>query len=299
MIYTLTFNPSIDYLIGLDEDIAVGGMNRSDDTRYLVGGKGLNVSQILNNLGVSNTALGFVAGFVGKQITQGLTKCGVASDFIELENGNSRINVKIHTSVDTEINAKGPDIDEMALAKMCKRISCVKKDDYLIISGSPAGNMTETDLCRIIEASGTKNLICDLSGKWLKEVLKYEPFLIKPNHMELAEAVGYETNPKDGKAITEAARRLIGQGARNVLVSCADIGAYLVRDNGEVMFEKAPKGTAVNAVGAGDSLLAGFVAGLLGKEGRYDYALRLAVAAGSATAFSTDLATKEEIYKLL
>lgn len=299
MIYTLTFNPSIDYLIGLDEDIAVGGMNRSNDTRYLVGGKGLNVSQVLNNLGVSNTALGFVAGFVGKQITQGLTECGVASDFIELENGNSRINVKIHTSVDTEINAKGPDIDEMALAKMCKRISCIKKDDYLIISGSPAGNMTEADFGRIVEASGTKNLICDLSGKWLKEVLHFRPFLIKPNHIELSEAVGYEIDPNDERTVTGAARQLIEQGARNVLVSCADIGAYLVRENNDVLFEKASKGTAVNTVGAGDSLLAGFVVGLCEKECRYDYALRLAVAAGSATAFSPDLATKDEIYKLL
>ena len=299
MIYTLTFNPSIDYLIELETEVAVGKMNRSKNTQYLIGGKGINVSQVLKNLKTDSVALGFVGGFVGNQIVGGLENIGVACDFIEVEGINSRINVKLHTSVDTEINAKGPDIDEEALSKMCRRVAKLKEEDLLIVSGSVAANMTLSDWEKILDSMSAGRFICDMAGDFLLDSLKYNPFLVKPNHIELAQALGRKILPDDGEAVKRAAGELIERGAQNVLVSCAEYGAYLVGQGGDVIYCRAPKGEAVNTVGAGDSMLAGFVAGYESSGGDRNLALRLGVAAGSATAFRRGLASGDEIERIM
>ena len=256
MIYTVTFNPAIDYVVRLDRELQVGDVNRARGEDCVLGGKGINVSGVLAELGCRSTALGFVAGETGAWLERGLAAQGITTDFIHLAQGMTRINVKIKAGQETELNGAGPDIPESAMEQL------------------------EAQLDQLAEVN----------------VLQYHPFLIKPNNHELGEIVG-RTLTTDAD-ITAAARTLQEKGARNVLVSMAGDGALLLDEKGEVHRIGTPKGRVVNSVGAGDSMVAGFVAGYL-RSGSYREALRLGTACGSATAFSLGLAKKEMIEELL
>lgn len=296
MIYTLTLNPAIDYVMTLS-DFREGAVNRSAREEIFFGGKGVNVSIILNRLGISSTALGFTAGFTGEAIEQGLSSLGITTDFIRLAKGNSRINVKLKTSRETEVNGKGPSISPKELEQLFAKLNDVQSDDFLILAGSIPDSLPEDIYEQILSHLSEKSVLfaADAAGSLLTSVLKYRPFLIKPNHIELGDIFGREITTHEQAA--QYAAELQKQGAKNVLVSMAAQGSVLLDENGAVTAMKAPSGTAVNSVGAGDSMLAGFIAGYL-RYNDYPCALALATAAGSATAFSEDLADKELIYRL-
>ena len=296
MIYTVTFNPSLDYIVSID-DFQLGKTNRTTKERMLPGGKGLNVSTVLQNLGIENTALGFTAGFVGEELKRLAKETGYRCDFIDVKNGASRINVKLTDFDGTEINGMGPVIDEEALAIFSEKMKAVKAGDTVVLAGSIPASMPKSIYSDILKASVGKGIrfVVDATGELLKNVLTYEPFLIKPNNHELGELFGVTLKTKE--EVVPYAKELQKMGAVNVLVSMAGEGAVLVDEKGEVHLLDAPKGNLVNAVGAGDSMVAGFLAGW---EERNDYAhaFRMAVSAGSASAFSELLATKEEIKNL-
>lgn len=296
MIYTVTFNPALDYVMQTGE-INIGETNRSTSEEIYIGGKGINVSVILGELGVESTALGFVAGFTGEEIEKRLRDRGIKTDFVTLESGNSRINVKLKGEEETEINGKGPDIPEKQLSEFFAKIDNIKNGDTVILAGSIPGSLPDTSYSDILSRLSDKNVntVADASGKLLVNVLKYKPFLIKPNTFELSEIFG--TEPKNDEEITELARELQKMGARNVLVSMAREGALLLDETGKVQRVKAADGKTINSVGAGDSMVAGFVAGMNLKND-YSYALKLGSACGAATAFSKDLATKEKILEI-
>lgn len=293
MIYTVTFNPSLDYIVSID-DFKLGKTNRTTEELMLPGGKGLNVSTVLYNLGVENTALGFTAGFVGEEIKRLAKETGYQCDFIDMKNGVSRINVKMKDFDGTEINGMGPVIDEEALNELMRKLNALNAGDTLVLAGSiPAG--MPRDIYREILKNLSGRGICivvDATKELLLNVLPYEPFLIKPNNHELGEIFGVTLT--DRAEVVPYAKKLQEMGAKNVLVSMGGKGAVLVDETGEVHHLDAPKGTLVNAVGAGDSMVAGFLAGWEEKND-YSYALKMAVAAGSASAFSELLATREEI----
>ena len=296
MIYTVTFNPSLDYIVSV-EDFKLGKTNRTRSELMLPGGKGLNVSTVLYNLGIENTALGFTAGFVGEELKRLAKETGYLCDFIDIPNGVSRINVKLKDIDGTEINGMGPVIDEQALKKMMDKLEALCEGDTLILAGSIPTGMPKSiysDILKALDAKGI-HFVVDATKELLLNVLEYRPFLIKPNNHELGEIFGAELVTKD--EVVPYAKKLQEMGAVNVLVSMAGEGAVLVDETGCVHKMEAPKGTLVNAVGAGDSMVAGFLAGW---EERRDYAhaFRMAVAAGSASAYSELLATKEEIWKL-
>ena len=297
MIYTVTFNPAIDYVMNVP-GLVPGEVNRSKEEYVFFGGKGINVSLVLRELGRDSTALGFIAGFTGDAIRRGVEDAGVKSDFIRLENGLSRINVKIKASTETDLNGKGPDISEKDLQKLFEKLDTLKDGDILVLAGSiPPDlpeNIYETILARLSDKSIT--FVVDATGDLLKNVLVYKPFLIKPNHHELGEIFGKTLKNTD--EIAHYAKEMQKMGARNVLVSMAANGALLVDETGRVHIIGTAKGKAVNSVGAGDSMVAGFLAGYLEKND-YSYALALGSAAGSATAFSEGLANKELIFRLL
>ena len=296
MVYTVTFNPAIDYVVYTDE-MAVGGVNRACDEKIYFGGKGINVSLVLSELGVKSKALGFVAGFTGAAIENGIRDKGVETDFVHLENGFSRINVKIKANDETELNGKGPDIDDNSLNELFKKLDALSDGDTLVLAGSIPNSMP-SDIYRIIlERLEGRNIrtVVDATKDLLLNVLKYKPFLIKPNNHELGEMFGVTLKTTD--EIAEYAAKLKEMGARNVLVSMAGDGALLLDENGKTHICGVCRGTVKNSVGAGDSMVAGFIAG--SANGDYEYALKLGTAAGGATAFSYGLAEKDEIYKLL
>ena len=293
MIYTITFNPAIDYVVRMGTELAPGMTNRSDSEECYFGGKGINVSTILQNLGLENTALGFVAGFTGKAIAESVDKKGIKADFIEL----SRINVKIKGAAETEINAQGPNIPQEAIDKLFKQLDALKDGDTIILAGSIPNSLPSDIYEKILERLSDRkiNTVVDATKDLLKNVLKYHPFLIKPNNHELGEMFG--TVLKTDDEIEAHAKKLQEMGARNVLISMAGDGAMLITETGEKHRVGVPKGQVRNSVGAGDSMVAGFVAGYMNKHD-YAEALKMGTAAGSATAFSDDLATGEAIREL-
>ncbi len=294
MIYTVTFNPAVDYVVRAEKIIS-GEVNRSDSEVIYFGGKGINVSLVLAQLGIKSRALGFVAGFTGSAIEQGVREAGVETDFVHLEKGFSRINVKIKASEETEINGQGPDISEQALSQLYKKLDALTENDTLVLAGSVPktlpSDIYENILARL-SAKGVR-FVVDASGQLLMNVLKYRPFLIKPNDKELSEMFGVQF--KDADQIAEYAEKLRIMGAQNVLVSMAGDGALLVDENGSVHSCGVCKGTVKNSVGAGDSMVAGFIAGY---DKGCDYALKLGTACGGATAFSDGLAQRDEIKRL-
>ena len=296
MVYTVTFNPSLDYIVSV-EDFRLGLTNRTDSEVILPGGKGLNVSIVLSNLGIENTALGFVAGFTGEEIVRRVEGMGVKSDFIRLREGISRINLKLKSIDGTEINGRGPRIGREAVGELMGRLDALGKGDVLVLAGSIPGSMPDETYRKIMERLAGRGVmtVVDATKNLLMNVLEYRPFLVKPNSHELGEIFGVEL--RDREEAIPYARRLRELGAVNVLVSMAGQGAVLAAGDGEVYAAAAPRGKLVNGVGAGDSMVAGFLAGWMERH-EYGHAFRMGIAAGSASAFSELLATREEVTDL-
>ncbi len=294
MIYTVTFNPAIDYIVRMDKALDPGMTNRSVSEDCFFGGKGINVSTVLKNLGIESTALGFAAGFTGKAIVDSLIEKGIKEDFIMLKEGISRINIKIKSDEETEINAQGPNISDEAYNELLKKLDGLQKNDILILAGSIPSSLPSDVYETILERLYDKGIIfvVDATKDLLLNVLRYRPFLIKPNNHELGEMFG--TVLKTDDEIEEHAKKLQEMGARNVLISMAGDGAMLITEDGQRFRVGVPEGTVKNSVGAGDSMVAGFIAGYM-KTGDYRVALNMGTAAGSATAFSDDLATGDLI----
>lgn len=299
MIYTVTFNPAIDYVVRLDRPLAVGKVNRAKGEDCVLGGKGVNVSGVLAQLGCESVALGFVAGETGVWLERGLAAQGLRTDFVHLAHGMTRINVKIKAGQETELNGAGPDIPESAMQELEAKLDRLQKDDVLVLAGSIPASLAQTTYERLLARLAGRGVraVVDATRDLLVNVLPYQPFLIKPNNHELSEIAGVPL--ESDEEITAAARDLQAKGARNVLVSMAGDGALLLDENGGVHRIGCPKGKVVNSVGAGDSMVAGFVAGYRQSGGDYDAALKLGTACGSATAFSLGLATRADIDTLL
>lgn len=298
MIYTITFNPSIDYMVSVDH-FKLGTVNRTSQEYLLPGGKGINVSIVLHNLGIDSTALGFIAGFTGKEIENRVTNdFGVQCDFIDVENGYSRINFKLKSDEESEVNGNGPMINKEHIDKLYDKLSCLQAGDILILSGSIPKCLSDDIYSEIMEKLADKNIeiVVDATGDLLMKVLKHKPFVIKPNNHELAEM--FHVKLFGTQDIVKYAKKLQEMGAKNVLISMAGDGALFICENGKVYFSNAPKGQVKNSVGAGDSMVAGFVAGYE-KTKDYVQAFRMGVATGSASAFSENLATASEVEKLL
>ena len=296
MVYTVTFNPAIDYVVQAD-DITVGSVNRTRGEKIYFGSKGINVSMVLAELGVKSKALGFVAGFTGEAIEKGIAESGVDADFVHLERGFSRINVKIKSECETELNGQGPAIDDKALGELFAKLDDISDGDTIVLSGSIPGSMPADIYERILERLQDRKVkaVVDATKDLLLNVLKYKPYLIKPNNHELGEMFGVTLKTTD--EIAEYAKKLKDMGAQNVLISMAGDGALLIDENGRTHICGVCRGTVKNSVGAGDSMVAGFIAGSSGSD--YEHALKLGTAAGGATAFSDGLAEKELIFELL
>lgn len=297
MIYTVTFNPAIDYVVWLDR-LEPGSINRARQELIQFGGKGINVSVVLGNLGVDNRALGFLAGFTGQAVEQGLAQMGVQTDFIHLEAGVTRINVKIKGREETELNGRGPDIDPAALGQLFEKLDGLAGPDVLVLAGSIPASLPSDVYEQIMARMDGKGVrvVVDAEGELLSKVLRYRPFLIKPNNLELGGIFGRELHTQE--EIRACAAALQERGARNVLVSMAGDGAILLDEQGGFHQIAAPQGTVRNSVGAGDSMVAGFLTGYL-QSGSFEQALRMGAATGSATAFSDGLATRETVEGLL
>ena len=297
MIYTITFNPALDYISQV-ENFEIGKINRTKAEKILPGGKGLNVSTVLKNLGLGSTALGFIAGFTGKELKRKIEEHGIETDFIEVKKGITRINVKISSKEETALNGNGPEISEEELQELLNKIDKIKKGDIVILAGNVPkcikDNIYEI-ICLKLEKNGV-TFIVDSTRELLINVLKYKPFLIKPNKDELQETFNVKINTKE--QIIEYAKKLQEMGAQNVLISLGGDGAILITKEGKEYYKQAPKGKVVNTVGAGDSMVAGFIAGYL-ENGDYEQALKMGIATGSASTFSINLATKEEVDILL
>ena len=297
MIYTITFNPALDYIVSV-KDFKMGMTNRTDTETMLPGGKGINVSTVLRNLGFETTVMGFVAGFTGKEIEHRLKEAGCQTEFIELKEGFSRINVKLKNVDGMEINGKGPDIDDDSLRQLLERLDDLKEGDVLVLAGSIPASLPDSiyrDICQRLLGRGIM-IVVDATKDLLMNVLPLKPFLIKPNHHELGEMFGVTL--KTAEEVMPYAVKLKEMGAQNVLVSMAGEGAVLAAADGGLYKRSAPEGKLVNAVGAGDSMVAGFLAGYL-QSGNYEKAFKMGVATGSASAFSELLATKAEVDALL
>lgn len=296
MIYTVTFNPSLDYIVSVD-DFRLGLTNRTSSELILPGGKGINVSTVLKNLGIESTALGFIAGFTGDEIARRVEEQRILSDFIRIEDGISRINVKLKSIDGTEINGSGPLISAEKREELMHKLDALQEGDVLVLAGSIPSSLPD-DIYRNImgrlHGRGVM-IVVDATKELLLNVLEYHPFLIKPNHHELGEIFGAELKTRED--VIPYGRKLQERGARNVLVSMAGQGAVLLAENGEVFMAPAPKGTLVNGVGAGDSMVAGFLAGWIKKK-EYQHAFKMGLSAGSASAFSEYLATSEEVEAL-
>lgn len=275
MIYTVTFNPSLDYIVTVN-DFRLGETNRTASEQMLPGGKGINVSTVLENLGFDNTALGFVAGFTGREIVSKVQELGFQSEFIELDEGWSRINIKMKDFDGTEINGQGPAISGAALQALLEKLDGLKEGDVLVLAGSIPASIPETIYAEIMKRLDGKGVltVVDATNDLLMEVLPYHPFLIKPNQHELGAIFGVELDTQE--SVVPYARKMQEQGALNVLVSMGGKGAVLLDADGEVHMLPAPEGTLVNAVGAGDSMVAGFLAGWLEKKD-YEHAFRMGV----------------------
>ncbi|MDE6021366.1 MAG: 1-phosphofructokinase, partial [Ruminococcus sp.] len=293
MIYTVTFNPAIDYVVH-GEKIEMGSVNRLKHEEMYIGGKGINVSFILAELGIRSVALGFVAGFTGEAIERGVREKGIETDFIYLKSGFSRINVKIKSGLETELNGNGPDIGNEALEELFIKLDRLKDGDMIVLAGSIPSSLPTDTYEEILKRLSGRNIkaAVDASGDLLMNVIRYKPFLIKPNHHELSQMLGKKL--KTRADIEESAAQLYAMGAQNVLVSMAGEGAVLLDEAGRFHICRACSGILKNSVGAGDSMVAGFIAGSLSSD--YEYALMLGTAAGGATAFSEGLAKRESIY---
>ncbi len=298
MIYTLTYSPSVDYLVYLDE-LEPGKLNMMKRDAIFYGGKGVNVSQVLWGLGIENTALGFVAGFTGQEIETGLNRLGCRTDFVHLKEGHSRINIKVKAREESEINAVGPRVDDESLEKLYEKLGKIERDDMLVLAGRTPKGVPEDMFARLIEKLPYREtkVIVDTTGHMLLNMLPYHPFLIKPNHIEVSELFNEQFSPMDTDRLVWAANKLQEKGARNVMISLAAEGAMLVTEEGKVYIRKAPNGTAVNSVGAGDSMVAGFIAGYLEMH-NYEDAFVMGLAAGSASTFQEGLAKGDEIKQL-
>lgn len=297
MIYTVTLNPSIDYVIKLDH-LNNGNVNRVSEENVYPGGKGINVSRILKTLGYENIATGFVTGFTGDFIINSLNDLDIKSDFIKLESGFTRINVKIKSDEETEINGQGPHISEEKLNELFNKLDELREDDILILAGSIPSTLNEKLYEVIMDKvkDSKAKVVVDATKNLLLNVLKYNPFLIKPNNHELEEIFNVRIHNEED--IITYANKLKDMGAKNVLVSRGKDGALLVTEDNKVYLSNVPKGNVINSVGAGDSMVAGFVCGYLNTNS-YEEALKLGAASGSATAFSSDLAERELIDKLV
>lgn len=296
MIYTVTFSPALDYILELDK-LEIGKIQKSKTELILPGGKGINVSTVLTNLEIDNIALGYKAGFVGAELERLLRNMKVKTDFIDLEEGNSRINVKISGEEETAINTNGPQISENKILELLEKLKTLNENDYLVLSGSIPSSIKDDiyeKICSIVKKQNVK-IVVDATKNLLVQALKYNPFLIKPNNEELGEIFGVEIHTKEDAYVY--GKKLKEMGAQNVLVSMGKIGAALIDEAGQEYFIKSPEGKRVNTVGSGDSMVAGFIAGFL-KYNNYNDALRMGVSAGSASALSKYLATKEEVYNL-
>lgn len=293
MIYTVTFNPSLDYIVSVN-NFQMGMTNRTDSELLLPGGKGINVSIVLKNLGVENTALGFIAGFTGEEIRREVEEIGVKANFIQVEKGVSRINLKLKSIDGTEINGQGPDISEEKVEELLKKLEALKNGDILVLAGSIPASIPDDIYKNIMKRLAGKGImiVVDATKDLLLNVLEYHPFLIKPNNHELGEI--FKTELKTREDVIPYAKKLQEMGARNVLVSMAGEGAVLIAEDGSEYTASAPKGKLVNGVGAGDSMVAGFLAGWMEKK-NYVHAFHMGIAAGSASAFSEYLAKREEI----
>jgi len=296
MIYTVTFNPSLDYIVSVD-NFQPGQTNRTDSELMLPGGKGINVSTVLKNLGIDSIALGFVAGFVGDEIIRRLESMEVKTDFIRIPKGVSRINVKLKSIEGTEINGAGPKIGRDKIGQLMAQLNCLEQGDVLVLAGSIPASIPEDIYRKIMERLKEREIlvVVDATKDLLLNVLQYKPFLIKPNIHELGELFHTKVHSKEESAAY--GRKLQEMGAKNVLISMAGEGALFVAEDGSIFSAKAPRGTLVNGVGAGDSMVAGFLAGWLEKKD-YRYAFSMGTASGSASAFSEYLATGEEIRRV-
>lgn len=296
MVYTVTLNPALDYVMKL-KALRTDDINRTDGEEIYYGGKGINVSVILTQLGIPNTALGFLGGFTGKKLEEMLKNDNISCDFNYLKNGDTRINVKIKADKEIDLNACGPEITKEDMQSFLRKLDGIKSGDYLILAGSIPNTLPDDIYEQILERVGDRNINCvvDATGDLLKNVLKYKPFLIKPNHHELGDLFSVQIKSDDD--IVKYSKKLQEMGARNVLVSMAKDGAMLTDENGCVHKIGNAKGKLINSVGCGDSMVAGFTAGYI-KTADYSYALRLGSACGNATAFSEKLATREEIERV-
>ena len=298
MIYTVTFNPAIDYIVRMDKFVP-GATNRVNYEQVLGGGKGINVSIVLKNLGHDSTALGFISGFTGKEIVRQLHSFGCQSDFIELENAFSRINVKIKTDQqETEVNGQGPDIPQKAIDELFKKLDKLTAKDTLVLAGSIPKSLPDDIYEKIMERLQNRGIkiVVDATKNLLLNVLKYKPFLIKPNNIELAEMFNVTLNSHEDIVIY--AKKLQEMGAENVLISMGKDGAILVANDGTIVHSPVPKGKLVNSIGAGDSMVAGFLTGYM-ETGKFEDAFYMGVCTGSASAFSENLATRPEVEALL
>ncbi len=297
MVYTVTFNPALDYVIDIN-DIKLGEMNRTTQEIIYCGGKGINVSFVLKALGIDSIALGFIAGFTGKEIEKKVQDSGVATDFISLQNGFSRINVKVRSDQETELNAQGPIILDNEIEEFYHKLDHLQDGDTLVLAGSIPSSLPNNMYEKIMEKLQSRQIriVVDATNELLKNVLPYHPFLIKPNQHELAEMFQVTIHTED--EIILYAKKLRTMGARNVLVSMGAKGAILVDEFDVIHKIGVPSGKQKYSVGAGDSMVAGFLAGFM-RTNQYEVALKLGTAAGSATAFSQGLATKDMIDRLL
>lgn len=297
MIYTVTFNPAIDYVVNM-ENMVLGITNRSVSESYYFGGKGINVSSVLSTLGIENTALGFVAGFTGEAIEQGAENAGICTDFIHLNKGASRINIKIKGKEETEINCQGPEITKDDLNKLFEKLEQIKSGDTLVLSGSIPNSLSQDIYEKILERLNSRGIsfIVDATKDLLLNVLKYKPFLIKPNQQELEEI--FDTKIKSKEDVIALGNKLKEMGAVNVLISLGKNGALLIDEHSKTHTIGIIEGKVINTVGSGDSMVAGFIAGYK-KTHSYEYALKLGTVCGSATAMLSGLATKEKIEELL
>jgi 1-phosphofructokinase len=297
MIYTVTLNPSLDYVVDVD-DFELGRTNRAVSERLYAGGKGINVSFVLKNLGFESTALGFSAGFTGEEIKKQIQERGITENFITVLNGQSRINIKLRGQQETEINGRGPDIEKEHIQQLLKKLSVLSPGDYLILAGSVPMKINDTiyyDILKTLDKKGIKAVV-DTTGDLLLNVLKYHPFLIKPNIHELSEL--FSTEIKTKEEVVQYGLKLQDMGAQNVIVSMAGDGAVFICENGEIYKSEAPKGVVKNSVGAGDSMVAGFLAGFCETKD-FAKAFKMGVCTGSASAFSEDLATKEQVRQVM
>lgn len=293
MVYTVTFNPSLDYIVTVD-DFKLGLTNRTTSELMLPGGKGINVSIVLSNLGIENTAIYFSAGFIGDEITRKVKECGIKSEEIKVSNGCSRVNLKLKSIDGTEINGAGPDISKEAIESFYHKLEMLQEGDTLVLAGSIPQIMPETiysDIMARLSGKGIR-IVVDATKDLLVNVLEYKPFLVKPNNHELGEIFGVELNTRE--EVVPYAKKMIEMGAENVIVSMAGQGAVFVSANGDAYLREAPEGKLVNGVGAGDSMVAGFIAGYLENKDLL-HAFKMGLSAGSASAFSEYLATQEEV----